>query len=60
MSVKSESSAGTGAGAGERAPPAPGASNTLAGQASFPDIPRILPHERVFPIQIGSELFKLR
>ena len=22
-------------------------------------IPRILPHERVFPIQIGSELFKL-
>ncbi|KAF8437868.1 hypothetical protein BGX38DRAFT_1251249 [Terfezia claveryi] len=26
----------------------------------FPDIPRILPHERVFPIQIGSELFRLR
>ncbi|KAF8462895.1 hypothetical protein BDZ91DRAFT_732637 [Kalaharituber pfeilii] len=25
----------------------------------FPDIPRILPHERVFPIQIGSELFRL-
>ena len=22
-------------------------------------IPNILPHERVFPIQIGSELFKL-
>jgi hypothetical protein len=22
-------------------------------------IPKILPHERVFPIQIGSELFKL-
>jgi hypothetical protein len=22
-------------------------------------IPHILPHERVFPIQIGSELFKL-
>lgn len=22
-------------------------------------IPRFLPHERVFPIQIGSELFKL-
>jgi hypothetical protein len=22
-------------------------------------IPRLLPHERVFPIQIGSELFKL-
>jgi hypothetical protein len=22
-------------------------------------IPRVLPHERVFPIQIGSELFKL-
>lgn len=22
-------------------------------------IPRILPHERVFPIQIGSKLFKL-
>ncbi|KAF8419322.1 hypothetical protein EV426DRAFT_538829 [Tirmania nivea] len=28
--------------------------------AYFPDIPRILPHERVFPIQIGSEMFKLR
>ncbi|KAA8911722.1 hypothetical protein FN846DRAFT_897595 [Sphaerosporella brunnea] len=26
----------------------------------FPDIPRILPHEKVFPIQIGSELFRLR
>lgn len=24
-----------------------------------PKIPRILPHERVFPIQIGTELFKL-
>ena len=23
------------------------------------DIPNILPHERVFPIQIGSELFRL-
>ena len=23
------------------------------------DIPEILPHERVFPIQIGSELFRL-
>ena len=23
------------------------------------DIPKILPHERVFPIQIGSELFRL-
>jgi hypothetical protein len=23
------------------------------------DIPDILPHERVFPIQIGSELFRL-
>lgn len=23
------------------------------------DIPHILPHERVFPIQIGSELFRL-
>jgi hypothetical protein len=22
-------------------------------------IPRILPHERVFPVQLGSELFKL-
>lgn len=25
----------------------------------MPKIPHILPHERVFPIQIGSELFKL-
>ncbi|TGZ79842.1 hypothetical protein EX30DRAFT_396674 [Ascodesmis nigricans] len=25
----------------------------------FPDIPKILPHEMVFPIQIGSELFRL-
>jgi hypothetical protein len=23
------------------------------------DIPHILPHEKVFPIQIGSELFRL-
>jgi hypothetical protein len=23
------------------------------------DIPRILPHEKVFPIQIGTELFRL-
>lgn len=23
------------------------------------DIPEVLPHERVFPIQIGSELFRL-
>jgi len=23
------------------------------------DIPNILPHERVFPIQIGSEMFRL-
>jgi hypothetical protein len=22
-------------------------------------IPRVLPHERVFPVQIGSEMFKL-
>ncbi|KAI9657292.1 MAG: hypothetical protein M1829_006937 [Trizodia sp. TS-e1964] len=26
---------------------------------SFPEIPNILPHEKVFPIQIGSELFRL-
>jgi hypothetical protein len=25
----------------------------------FPEIPKILPHEKVFPIQIGSELFRL-
>src|ERR1700722_15131781 len=25
----------------------------------LPDIPHILPHEKVFPIQIGSELFRL-
>ena len=28
-------------------------------ETSVNKIPRILPHERVFPIQIGSELFKL-
>ncbi|KAI9847150.1 MAG: hypothetical protein M1837_003012 [Sclerophora amabilis] len=26
---------------------------------TFPEIPAILPHEKVFPIQIGSELFRL-
>ncbi|KAI9752749.1 MAG: hypothetical protein M4579_005505 [Chaenotheca gracillima] len=26
---------------------------------SFPDIPQILPHDKVFPIQIGTELFRL-
>ncbi|KAI9863301.1 MAG: hypothetical protein M1813_003743 [Trichoglossum hirsutum] len=26
---------------------------------SFPEIPKILPHEKVFPVQIGSELFRL-
>jgi hypothetical protein len=25
----------------------------------FPDIPKVLPHEKVFPIQIGSKLFRL-
>ncbi len=39
-------------------------SNPLNGLAAVPrryntDIPHILPHERVFPIQIGSELFRL-
>lgn len=24
-----------------------------------PDIPHVLPHEKVFPIQIGSKLFRL-
>lgn len=28
-------------------------------QDSYPEIPRALPHEKVFSIQIGSELFKL-
>lgn len=28
-------------------------------EKSISKIPEILPHERVFPIQIGSELFKL-
>lgn len=32
----------------------PSSGSQLAGS-----IPRILPHERVFPIQIGCELFKL-
>lgn len=26
---------------------------------NFPGIPDVLPHEKVFPIQIGSELFRL-
>ncbi|KAI5814005.1 hypothetical protein BZA77DRAFT_250771 [Pyronema omphalodes] len=30
-----------------------------SGNTWFPDIPRILPHEKVYPIQIGSELFRL-
>ena len=28
-------------------------------ESSISKIPKILPHERVFPIQIGTELFKL-
>ena len=28
-------------------------------EATISKIPHILPHERVFPIQIGTELFKL-
>jgi hypothetical protein len=28
-------------------------------EATVSKIPHLLPHERVFPIQIGSELFKL-
>jgi hypothetical protein len=28
-------------------------------ESTVAKIPRVLPHERVFPIQIGSELFKL-
>lgn len=28
-------------------------------ELSISKIPKILPHERVFPIQIGTELFKL-
>jgi hypothetical protein len=35
----------------------PRGANSLADRVS--KIPHILPHERVFPIQIGSELFKL-
>ncbi|KAI9797352.1 MAG: hypothetical protein M1833_005532 [Piccolia ochrophora] len=27
--------------------------------STYPEIPNILPHEKVFPIQIGSELFRL-
>ncbi|KAI9850932.1 MAG: hypothetical protein M1838_004818 [Thelocarpon superellum] len=34
--------------------------HSIAGSRhSFADIPQILPHEKVFPIQIGSELFRL-
>lgn len=28
-------------------------------RASFTDVPHILPHEKVFSIQIGSQLFRL-
>jgi hypothetical protein len=50
---------------------ASGSGGTRAGESSTPggwrepprkmppDIPHILPHEKVFPIQIGSELFRL-
>lgn len=39
----------------------PGGPDTVAPVSgdSFTKIPHILPHERVFPIQIGGELFKL-
>lgn len=42
--------------------PASGSASASASGLSidlFHKIPHILPHERVFPIQIGSELFKL-
>ena len=29
------------------------------GKRNWSDIPHVLPHEKVFPIQIGSELFRL-
>lgn len=38
-------------------------SSAIAGRAidrnNVSDIPQVLPHERVFPVQIGGELFKL-
>jgi hypothetical protein len=34
-------------------------SMVTSGRKMNTDIPDILPHERVFPIQIGSELFRL-
>ena len=33
-------------------------SSRINGQV-FHDIPKVLPHEKVFPIQIGSKLFRL-
>ncbi|KAL2261955.1 hypothetical protein VTK26DRAFT_2912 [Humicola hyalothermophila] len=39
--------------------PEPNQSFELTNFTDFHRIPNILPHERVFPIQIGSELFKL-
>lgn len=55
---------GSGGGAGLKAPPAeiPGImrDQDVDGPRKWnTDIPLILPHERVFPIQIGSELFRL-
>ncbi|KAK1593663.1 BTB/POZ domain-containing protein [Colletotrichum navitas] len=40
-------------------PKPPSSSSAVRDEAQVVKIPHILPHERVFPIQIGSELFKL-
>ncbi|KAK2002491.1 BTB/POZ domain-containing protein [Colletotrichum falcatum] len=47
--------------ANNNANPQPTSSSSAAArdEAQLVKIPHILPHERVFPIQIGSELFKL-
>jgi hypothetical protein len=58
--MASGSGSGGGAGTGRLdANPPPGVTWREQPRKLQPDIPHILPHEKVFPIQIGSELFRL-
>lgn len=52
------SGSGSGSGRPDSNPP-PGVTWRDPPRKLQPDIPHILPHEKVFPIQIGSELFRL-
>ncbi|KAI9811679.1 MAG: hypothetical protein M1832_000713 [Thelocarpon impressellum] len=44
---------------GGRSAKEPRTTKAVRWRNEFPEIPKILPHEKVFPVQIGSELFRL-